>query len=63
MKIECPAYDCSCPYCCIDSNCCIKELEGIDPEEECDAFFEMEDVEEDYEMGFSPYLGYYTDDC
>ena len=49
MKIECPIYDYSCPYC-IGGNCCMKEMDGADPREEC-------------EMGFDPYLGCYTDDC
>lgn len=61
MKIECPIYDLSCPYC-VGGNCCIEEMDGADPQE-CDAFFGMEDVEGDYEMGFDPYLGCYTDDC
>lgn len=62
MKIECPIYDYSCPYC-VGGNCCMEEMDGADPHEECDAFFGMEDVEGDYEMGFDPYLGCYTDDC
>ena len=62
MKIECPIYDLSCPYC-VSGNCCMEEMDGADPHEECDDFFGMEDVEGDYEMGFDPYLGCYTDDC
>lgn len=62
MKIECPVYDYYCPYC-IKGNCYMVEFDGADPTEECDAFFRMEDVEGDYEMGFDPYLGCYTDDC
>ena len=62
MKIECPIYDLSCPYC-VGGNCGMEEMDGADPQEECDAFFGMEDVEGDYEMGFDPYLGCYTDDC
>ena len=65
MKIECPIYDCSCPYC-IRGNCCMEEMDGADPHEECDAFFEEvfdEEDELDYEIGFDPYLGCYTDDC
>ena len=62
MKIECPIYDYSCPYC-VGGNCCMKEMDGADPREECDAFFGMEDIEGAYEMGFDPYLGCYTDDC
>lgn len=62
MKLECPIYDYSCPYC-IRGDCCMEEMDGADPREECDAFFGMEDVEGDYEMGFDPYLGCYTDDC
>ena len=62
MKLECPIYDYKCPYC-IAGNCCMREMDGADPTEECDAFFGMEDVEGDYEMGFDPYLGCYTDDC
>ena len=41
----------------------MEEMDGADPREEGDAFFGMEDVEDDYEMGFDPYLGCYTDDC
>ena len=59
MKIECPTYDYECPYC-KNGNCIMEEMEGADPREECDAFF---DIDEDYEMGFDPYLGCYTDDC
>ena len=44
MKIECPIYDLFCPYC-VGGNCCMKEMDGADPHEECDAFFGMEDVE------------------
>lgn len=62
MKLECPIYDYSCPYC-VRGDCCMEEMDGADPREECDAFFGMEDVEGDYEMGFDPYLGCYTDDC
>ena len=62
MKIECPIYDLSCPYC-VGGDCCMEERDGADPHEESDAFFGMEDVEGDYEMGFDPYLGCYTDDC
>ena len=62
MKLECPIYNYSCPYC-IRGDCCMEEMDGADPREECDAFFGMEDVEGDYEMGFDPYLGCYTDDC
>ena len=62
MKIECPIDDYSCIYC-IGGNCCMEEMDGADPREECDAFFGMEDVVGDYEMGFDPYLGCYTDDC
>ena len=46
MKIECPIYDLFCPYC-VGGNCCMKEMDGADPHEECDAFFGMEDVEGD----------------
>ena len=62
MKLECPIYDYSCPYC-VRGDCCMEEMDGTDPREECDAFFGMEDVEGDYEMGFDHYLGCYTDDC
>lgn len=62
MVVDCPIYDCSCPYC-ISGYCRMEEMDGADPREECDAFFGMEDVEGDYEMGFDPYLGCYTDDC
>lgn len=65
MKIECPVYDYYCPYC-IKGNCYMVEFDGVDPHKECEAFFEEvfdEDVEGDYEMGFDPYLGCYTDDC
>ena len=62
MKLECPIYDYSCPYC-VRGDCCMEEMDGADPREECDAFFGMEDVEGDYEMGFDPFLGCYTDDC
>ena len=62
MKLECPIYDYSCPYC-VRGDCCMEEMDGANPKEECDAFFGMEDVEEDYEIGFDPYLGCYTDDC
>ena len=62
MKIKCPVYDLSCPYC-VGGSCCMEEMDGADPQEECDAFFGMEDVEGDYEMGLGPYLGCYTDDC
>ena len=62
MKIDCPVNDYSCPYY-IAGVCRMEVMEGVDPTEECDAFFGMEDVEGDYEMGFDPYLGCYTDDC
>ena len=62
MKLECPIYDYSCPYC-VRGDCCMEEMDGVDPREESDAFFGMEDVEGDYEMGFDPYLGCYTYDC
>ena len=62
MKLECPIYDYDCPYC-KNGYCCMQEIDGADPTEECDAFFGMEDVEGDYEMGFDPFLGCYTDDC
>ena len=57
MKFDCPINDYSCSY--YIAGICHMEY----PTEECDAFFEMEDVEGDYEMGFDPYLGCYTDDC
>ena len=62
MKIECPIDDYRCPYY-NAGNCCMREMEGADPTRECDAFFDIEGWEEDYEMGFDPYLGCYTDDC
>ena len=62
MKLECPIYDYECPYC-KNGYCRMREMDGADPTEECDAFFGREDVEGDYEMGFDPYLGCYTDDC
>ena len=61
MKIKCPILDYSCSYC-VGGNCCLEEMEGADPQE-CDAFFGVENIEDDYEMGFDPYLGCYTDDC
>lgn len=57
MKFDCPINDYSCPY--YIAGACRMDY----PTEECDAFFGMEDVEGDYEMGFDPFLGCYTDDC
>ena len=45
MKLECPILDYSCPYC-VGGNCCLEEMEGADPQE-CDAFFGLENMNED----------------
>lgn len=42
MKTECPIYDCDCPYF-KNGYCRMKEMEGTDPEKECDAFFGSDD--------------------
>ena len=54
----CPTDDFVCPY--YKDGYCFLE----DAEQECDAFFGLEDGEDYFiESGFDPYLGCYTDDC
>lgn len=60
MKIDCPAWDITCPYF-QNGSCRMSAMGDGDPLEECDAFFDYEDDVD--ECGFDPYLGCYTDDC
>lgn len=62
---ECPAVDVTCPYYKY-GNCSMYPEEN--PILECDeaAYYaeETDDYDDcDYEVGFDPYLGCYTDDC
>ena len=58
----CPASDYVCPYY-KGGNCSM--YPEYDPREECDeAWVYSEEFDDcDYEVGFDPYLGCYTDDC
>lgn len=46
---ECPVYDPSCPYCSQTGICKMYEEEGCLPYDECDAFYGLEEEEEEEE--------------
>ena len=60
---SCPVNDFTCPYCGNHGNCMMYPEEM--PWENCDeAMAYVEETDDcDYEIGFDPYLGCYTDDC
>lgn len=61
---SCPVNDFTCPYCDNKGNCTMYPKEM--PWEHCDeaaAFFESEIDDCDYEVGYDPYLGCFSDDC
>ena len=64
MKVfECPVADVFCPYF-KDGNCSMYPEEN--PILECDdasAYYDEYEDDCDYEVGYDPYLGCYTDDC
>ena len=45
--VECPDGDFTCPYY-ENGDCCMSRIDGGDPYEECDAFFGIEDEDEEY---------------
>lgn len=45
--VECPIFDCTCPYCDPNGYCRMLEEEGCEPYEECDAFYDYEEEEEE----------------
>lgn len=47
MKIECPEYDFECPYFDLMTGNCLMAEEGLDPMDECDAFYWLRDCIED----------------
>lgn len=62
----CPTSDFTCPY--YDKytdRCMMFKEENVLPFEECDNFFDEEEYYDDcdYECGFDPYMGCFTDDC
>lgn len=61
----CPSSDFTCPYYDKETGRCMMfQEENILPYEECDNFFEYEEYDDcDYECGFDPYMGCFTDDC
>lgn len=58
--IRCPMDDWTCPYY-KNEICCMEEMGAGIPEEECDAFYGIDD--DWLEVGFGPYMGCYSDDC
>lgn len=65
MFPHCPTSDFTCPYYGkYTDRCMMFKEENVLPFEECDNFFDYEDYDDcDYECGFDPYMGCFTDDC
>ena len=48
MEILCPVGDFTCPYCADKTwHCLMMEMDGCDPREGCDAFYGLDDDEDD----------------